>query len=641
MCGIIGYLGGSRLDALTSGLHVISHRGPDDHGIYYDKNIGLGHARLSILDVSALGHQPMASFDERFVLVFNGEIFNFKDLRDELRIKGYEFKSLSDTEVVLNLYLEEGEKMLSRLNGIFSLAIWDRTTQTLLIARDALGVKPLYYLSTINNFIFSSEIKAFLPFIQETEGELDIPQIHRYMSFLSCPGDGTPFKFVKKLLPGHAMVIAGGGEIVKKWDWYRLPVFHPKPLIQSKQKVLSETLIHLTRAVERQMVSDVPIGAFLSGGLDSSSIVALASRLNPNINCFTIDMAEGGGEGMVNDLPYARKVAKHLGVPLEVIQISSTRMAERLEEMVFHMDEPLADPAALNVLFISELAKEHGIKVLLSGTGGDDLFTGYRRHRALQAERYWDWLPLAVRYRLSKGCAQLNQSNTFFRRLNKAFSGAQLVGDARLINYFRWMQDDNLLPLYTEDFKRALGSEDSEKPMIDFLASMPSESSQLEKMLALEQRFFLSDHNLLYTDKMSMAVGVEVRVPFLDLDLVDFASRIPASMKQRGGTGKWVLKKIMEPYLPKDVIYRPKTGFGAPLRRWIRFELRDLLGDLLSVSSLNSRGFFNPEAIHKLIARNDLGEIDASYTLLSLMCIEIWCRKFVDDPAFGKMRETQ
>jgi asparagine synthase (glutamine-hydrolysing) len=267
---------------------------------------------------------------------------------------------------------------------------------------------------------------------------------------------------------------------------------------------------------------------------------------------------------------------------------------------------------------------------MLSGAGGDDLFTGYRRHRAVAAERWWSWMPLRVRKELTRLSGHLDQRHPLKRRVTRAFSGAALSADERLVNYFRWIGRSDLYRLYSADFRAALGSVHAETPMLDFLRELPSRTSCFERMLALEQRFFLMDYNLLYTDKMSMAVGVEVRVPFLDLELVEFAARIPAHLKQRGKEGKWILKKAMEPYLPRDVIYRPKTGFGAPLRRWMQHELRELLGDLLSEESLHRRGLFDPQAVQRMISDNARGRIDANYTLLSLLCIEIWCRKYID-----------
>jgi asparagine synthase (glutamine-hydrolysing) len=378
------------------------------------------------------------------------------------------------------------------------------------------------------------------------------------------------------------------------------------------------------------MVADVPVGAFLSGGLDSSSIVAFAREICPGLQCFTIELSKLGADGFADDLPYARQVAQHLGVPLQVIQVNAAHIAAELEAMVWHLDEPLADPASLLLFHISRLAREHDLNVLLSGAGGDDLFSGYRRHLALENEKWWRWLPRPLRLQLRSLAGHLPTSYPFTRRLRKAFAGAHLEGDARLVHYFRWIERADLQALYTPAFRIALGYAQAEDPMLEFLASLPSSTSALERMLALEQRFFLSDHNLIYTDKMSMAMGVEVRVPFLDCDLVSFAAQIPHHFKQRGRHGKWILKKAMEPYLPREVIYRPKSGFGVPLRRWLQVELRDWIADTLSVVRLQRRGLFDPQAVQRLIVANAEGRIDASYTILSLACIEIWCKYFLD-----------
>lgn len=642
MCGIAGYLGkaGDPLDtaALRLSKSALQHRGPDDSGIYEEHNdcLGLVHTRLSILDLSPLGHQPMLSEDGRVALVFNGEIYNFLQLRTELENQGCVFRGHSDTEVLLRLYLA-GRKhadnfatTLRRLNGIFAFAIWDADSQVLLLVRDALGVKPLYYSANGDRFAFASEIKALLPLIG-TPDKLDAIALHRYMSFLWCPGNETAASSVKKLGPGELLWVKEGA-VVDHETWYRLPFHRRSRYVVNEHEACSGTEQHLRTAVHRQMVADVPVGAFLSGGLDSSSVVAFAREKNPDIRCFTIESDGGAEKGATDDLPYAIRVAKHLRVPLEVVNVDAAQMAQDLAWMVAQLDEPLADPAPLNVLYISRLARRSGIKVLLSGAGGDDLFTGYRRHRAVSMERYWDWMPQPLRLGLVSMVSGLDQRTTWGRRLRKAFEGAGLEGDRRLVNYFAWSQRKDLLVLYSPEFRAAVGDTEAASPMLEFLRDLPRNLVPLERMLALEQRFFLADHNLTYTDKMSMAAGVEVRVPFLDLDLVEFAQQIPVHLKQRGDVGKWVLKKAMEPYLPKDVIYRPKTGFGAPLRRWMRFELREMLGDVLSDSSLQRRGLFNPRAVEKLIEYNDMGKVDASYTLLSLLCVELWCRRFIDPP---------
>jgi len=382
MCGILGYSGDFSANDLETGLDLIAHRGPDDRGTWIDAEaaIAFGHVRLSIQDLSSMGHQPMGSEDGNVTIVFNGEIYNFRELRSELESVGHSFVGHSDTEVLLHLYLEEGEAMLKRLNGIFAFAIWDRREKAVFVARDALGVKPLYYAVTPQGTIFGSEIKGMLPLAPDIR-DLDEVAIKRYASFLWCPGTGTPLRAIRKLAPGEAMMIRDG-RIERRWTWYQLPVARGVRQDQSEEQAIKGTLAALRTAVHRQLVSDVPVGAFLSGGLDSSAIVALAKEESPQIRCFTIASHGGMEEGDAEDLPYARRVAKHLGVPLDVVEIDSSSMAADLERMVIQLDEPLADPAPLNVLYISQLARNQGMKVLLSGAGGDDLFTGYRRHFA-------------------------------------------------------------------------------------------------------------------------------------------------------------------------------------------------------------------------------------------------------------------
>ncbi len=570
----------------------------------------------------------MATDDGSILIIYNGEIYNFRELRTDMEEQGHRFRGNSDTEVLLALYRRHGAEMLPRLNGIFAFAAWNKRDKSLFVARDALGVKPLYFSETPRGFAFASEMKALLAMVPEAR-QLDVPSLHRYLSFLWCPGEGTPLRAVRKLGPGEWLRV-NEGKIVARTTWYELPARRGVLPDLSSGAARAGLVSQLRAAVHRQLVADVPVGAFLSGGLDSSAVVTFARELAPGIRCFSIESAGGEDAGTVDDLPYARIVAKHLGVPLDVVRIDAARMAQDLEGLIAQLDEPLADPAPLNVLYISRLARENGMKVMLSGAGGDDLFTGYRRHTALGYESLWKWMPRTARAALNQGSAKLAEGRPKFRRLAKLFSDAEATGDEALAGYFLWTREAQLFRLYTPEFRHSLAGESALTPMLDFLAPIPPSVSRLERILALEQRFFLADHNLIYTDKMSMAAGVEVRVPFLDPDLVEFAARIPARVKQRGRVGKLVLKQAMEPFLPHDVIYRPKTGFGAPLRRWLRGDLRGMLHDILSEKSLSNRGLFDPKSVHQLIADNESGKVDAAYILLSLMSIEIWCRAFLD-----------
>jgi asparagine synthase (glutamine-hydrolysing) len=607
----------------------MAHRGPDDSGVFCDPlvRVGMAHVRLSIIDLSPLGHQPMVDASGSVVIVFNGEIYNFRELRAQLELAGHGFRGHSDTEVLLVLYQEHGEAMLSLLNGIFAFAIYSRAEQTIFLACDAMGVKPLYFTEDRYGFAFASELKGLVALADVAES-LDIPAVYRTLGFLWSPGGATPFKGVSRMGPGEALRVKAG-RVTRRWHWSR-SAWVDAPLVLDADEAIGRVQAGLRTAVHRQMVADVPVGAFLSGGLDSSAVVAMAREVSPNIDCFTINTGEVRDAGVTDDLPYARQVAEHLGVKLHEIQVDSSRMAADLERMVVQLDEPLADPAPLNVLYISQLARQHGVKVLLSGAGGDDLFTGYRRHRALMLERYWAWLPAPVRQGLCNASSHLGQGGAIGRRLAKAFAHAGLPADKRLAGYFLWADPARVLGLFAAEHRTALASEVMTGPLDDYLCTLPTGLPSLQRMLALEQRFFLADHNLLYTDKMSMAVGVEVRVPFLDNDLVRLANALPPELKQRGAEGKWVLKKAMEPYLPRNVIYRPKTGFGAPLRHWLRHELREWVGDMLSAETLRRRGLFDPKAVAALVADDQAGRVDAAYTILGLVCIEIWCREYMD-----------
>lgn len=636
MCGIVGYSGSDATPNMAAALLCLAHRGPDDSGsvVFDDAGVVLGHTRLSIVDLSVTGSQPMTSDDGRITIVYNGELYDLDAHRRRLTDLGIVLRGSSDTEVLLRVIENEGLDAVRGLNGIFAFALFDRASGELTIVRDGLGVKPLYYAFTDTGFYFASEIKGLVS-LGITPEEVDVEAVNRYLTYLWCPGEGTPVRNIRKLEPGHAMTVARG--VVKQhWAWHQSPSLTPKPVVLRKREAIEQTRVHLRTAVHRQMVADVPVGAFLSGGLDSSSIVHFAREINPNIHCFTIDTTSVADEGQGYDLPYARSVARHMRVPLDVVEIDSAQMARDLEGMVAQLDEPLADPAALNVLYIARLARARGIKVLLSGAGGDDIFTGYRRHWAVQLEGLVNWAPKAWRMSLEDAAERMNVGSPVARRFSKFFAGISLDGDERIANYFAWARPRQLQALYTADFREAIRTSAANRPMIEFLELMPNGSLPLDRMLALEQRFFLGDHNLTYTDKMSMAAGVEVRVPFLDPDLVKFASSLPPDFKQRGRIGKWVLRKAMEGRLPDDIIYRPKSGFGAPLRRWIRHELAELVGDLLSRENLNRRGLFNPAAVEQMVRDNHAGTTDSSYTILSLMCIELWFRTFNDSISLNR-----
>jgi asparagine synthase (glutamine-hydrolysing) len=663
MCGIAGYVG--RFDEALLGAMSdrIAHRGPDDDGLLVLRppvgpGLGLAHRRLSIIDLTDAGRQPMgvdcracgghrsAPEAKRLWLIYNGEIYNHRELRAELEGKGHTFFSRTDSEVLLHLYAEEGRAMLGRLNGIFAFALYDGRPRgapnggrpgDLLLARDGFGVKPLYLAETDDGVLFASELKALLAH-RGLSREIDLVAIHHYMSYLWCPAPRTPLKAVQKVEPGTAMIVRQG-RITDRWSFYDLPYGRP-PRRESDEATSRGILERLEQAVERQLVADVEVGAFLSGGLDSSAIVAMMRRLQPDarVPCYSIGFKNGETlEGHSADLPYARKVAKHLGVDLRVLEVGP-EIIDHLPTLLFHLDEPQVDPAPINSLLIARQAAKDGVKVLMSGQGGDDIFTGYRRHKALRMERVWGGLPRPLRRAVGRpaGAAYNGRAgfpwmhSTRARQAVRALAHADLDGDERLISYFHWGGESLRRSLYSERVIAALDGHETSDPLLSSLARIPGEREPINRMLYLEARHFLADHNLAYTDKTSMAAGVEVRVPLLDPDLVEYAAGIPVAAKMRGGVPKAAFKRAMESMLPLDVVHRPKTGFGAPLRRWMDRELRPLVDDLLSPRSLRSRGLFDPVAVQRLVDLDRARRVDGAYNVFGVMCVELWCRIFLD-----------
>jgi len=634
MCGIAGFSGRFDPGLLSRMNKLIAHRGPDDSGEWFssDAGIGLANRRLAIIDLSSDGHQPMANESGSIQLAFNGEIYNYRSLREELIASGHRFRSQTDTEVLIHLYEAHGLEMLSRLNGIFAFAIWDEAKNQLFVARDGVGVKPLYYSETSSGLIFASELKALLASDQVSR-EIDAISLHYHMTYLWAPSPSTMLKGVRKLPPGQALLIKQG-QITRLWRHYDLP-YGADTITGGEGEIAEGLRQHIEQAVKRQMVSDVPVGAMFSGGLDSSAVVAMMKRAEPGNRpkCYTIGFSDDVDmDGAPQDLTYARKVAEHLDVDLRPIIVGSD-MIGQLDKMLYFLDEPQADPAPINSMIISRQARLDGTKVLLAGSGGDDLFSGYRRHLALKYEKAWGWLPAVLRQGISNTARKARGSSPTMRRLKRAFAYAGQPPEERLVSYFFWSTDAIRQAIYSDEIADQLSGIDAAEPLMASLRNVTKkEPDRLNQMLYLEGKHFLADHNLNYMDKAGMAEGVEIRVPLLDLDLIDYAVRIPSSMKLKGRESKYILKKAMEPILPREAIYRPKTGFGMPLRRWLHTELRDLTDDVLSEQSLNSRGLFNGKAVRLLMEQDRQGKVDAAYIIFAVLCMELWCRIFLDAP---------
>ncbi len=635
MCGIAGYVGRHDLGLLRAMSDRIAHRGPDGAGEWSDAKAGVGfaHRRLSIIDTSPAAAQPMTSCNGRYVVVFNGEIYNFRELGHELGTRGYNFNAHSDTAILAPLYDLHGEAMLTRLNGMFAFALWDRERRELLLARDAFGVKPLYYARSGSGLLFASELRALLA-DPNLDRSIDAGAIADYLTHLWSPGGRTPLAAAAKLPPGHLIRARAGGVEVMRWH-------RPPPLADARTEVANAKAIAaelgplFDRVVADQCVSDVPIGAFLSGGLDSSAVVAamtVAGHAPRRCYCIGFDGVRLADEGFSDDLAYAREVATSLDVPLTPVLVKSPTMSE-FETLVSTLDEPQADPAPLYVGAIAAAARADGIKVLLSGTGGDDIFTGYRRHRAaaLRARlgtgpgRTLAALPTAVLQSLGRPLR---------RRIEKL--GYMLEGSDEefLIRAFEFNpRRDALACLGTELRDAAVANPAT------WLAQAVAETKDwplVERMLDLEMHGFLPDHNLNYTDKASMAHGVEVRVPFLDERLLAYAHRISWRSKVSWFGEKCALKRGVGSRLPRSVLTRRKTGFGAPVRLWLEGRMGDEIRDLLGSRSVRERGVFDPPAVDALLADTRGGRRDGAYLLLALVMTELWMRAFVD----GNIQDT-
>lgn len=638
MCGIAGYSGTFAPELLGEFRRRLHHRGPDDAGEWHSREagIGLAHTRLAILDLSPAGHQPMVSSDGRLHVVYNGEIYNFPELRRELEAQGYAFRSHSDTEVLLALYAREGTDFVAKLNGMFAFALWDADERQLFVARDSFGVKPLYFATTPDGFLFASELKALLA-APGIDRRLDGEALRQYMRYLWAAAPRTPLRGVKKVAPGEALLVKNG-RITSSWIYSRPPVSPEQvdaPPLTNEREARTAVLAGLRQAVKRQLLSDVPVGAFLSGGLDSSLIVALMREeyTQGEIETFTIDCGpELQKEGFPDDLPYARQAARHLGVRLNEVRVDAS-ICDGLAKMIYHLDEPQPDLAPLLVGEISRGARAQGLKVLLSGAGGDDLFAGYRRHAALSAEGAWRKLPDGVKRALSRLGARLPTGSATFRRVGKLLRDLPLSPEERLTGYYRWIPAAWEAKVFREDFLRDSDGLTGEDPLLRSLQDLPASSTLLSRSLHLDLKHFLADHNLNYTDKMGMAWGIETRVPFLDPDLARTAARVPDALKCRGLSTKLILKQAAESHLPRDLIYRPKTGFGLPLRTWIRHELKPLFDDTLSEANLRRTGIFDPVAVAEARRANDAGLVDASYMLFAIVCIDLWVKQFLGENA--------
>ncbi|MDQ3651572.1 MAG: asparagine synthase (glutamine-hydrolyzing), partial [Acidobacteriota bacterium] len=646
MCGIAGIIGIDSDARIGSMLREIAHRGRDDEGVWTSgvvddegRRVCLGHRRLSIIDTSDAGHQPMRSADGRYALIFNGEIYNYRELRRELQSLGQQFHTNTDTEVLLAAFAEWGIDCLPRLNGMFAFSVWDERERTLTLARDRLGIKPLYYATpreermNVESFVFASEAKAILA-SGMVERAVNIEGLHQYLTFLWTPDPHTVFRGIHKLPPAHMLTLREGDITVREWwDVSFDEIEDGRSEAWWRERVL-ETL---ERVVQMEMVADVPLGSFLSGGVDSSTIVALMNRHRDGrrVSTYTIGIeAEDLRYDIIpDDARWARRVGKLLDTDYHEIMLKPD-VADLLPKLIYHMDEPVADPAVMTSYLVAQAARET-LTVLLSGVGGDELFAGYPRHLAMKLAGALDVVPRGLRRPVLGALARElpgglpGRFTAPLRNAKKFARSAALDFEDRYLGFGTYFTDEAKQSLYTDEMREATRGMDAYREHRRHFARV-CDAAPLNRLLYVDLKTFLPCLNLAYTDRTSMAVTLEVRVPFLNHELVSLAARLPPALKLRGLKRKYILKKAAESLLPRDVVWRKKAGFGAPIRAWLRGPLRPLVEDLLSEETVRRRGLFRPAEVRRVIDANLAGREDYNLQVLQLLTLEMWQQRFID-----------
>jgi asparagine synthase (glutamine-hydrolysing) len=647
MCGISGVVNCGSRETLARMTHVQAHRGPDDAGLWEHRSpdgsyVGLGSRRLAILDLSPGGHMPMANESGSIWITYNGEVYNFRELRRELEGKGHRFLSGTDTEAVLRLYEEEGPECVRRLRGMFALAICDlrQGSPVVFVARDHFGVKPLYYWYRGRQFAFASEIKALLE-VPGLEAELDPDSLHQYLTFLWVPDPKTMFRGIFKLPAGHYALVRGGQlSITQYWDLTFPPEKHG--FSRPEAELADEVRERFRQSVEAQMVSDVPLGAFLSAGLDSSSIVAMMVRAAAQpVRTYTITFPAKYrvGETTLDDPTVPSRLARALGCENQRIVVEPD-VANLLPRLTWHMDEPTADPAVIPAYLVCREARKQAT-VLLSGVGGDELFGGYRKHAAHYWAQAYNRIPRPLRRLLEQGLGGLpslrgTAMKGGVRLAKKMVRSAPLDPVDRFLMNCTYLDGEQKSSLYSQDFAQQLsGADPAEQHRASF--ARVEQADFLNQMLYLDTKIFMVSLNLTYNDKMSMASSVEVRVPFLDRELAEFVAwNVPPQLKLKGffhPTTKHILRRAMRDILPGEVLQQPKAGFGAPVDYWLAHDLREMVDDLLSEARVRSRGLFRPEAVEELVRAQRSGAEDWSMQIWQFLTLELWMRLFLDGGA--------
>lgn len=616
MCGIFGVFGNDETQLVDVRVlrhmgEVLAHRGPDGGGLYTDGALGIGMRRLSIIDLQT-GDQPMSNEDGSVWVVFNGEIYNYQELTTALMARGHRFATASDTEVLAHLYEERGERCVDQLRGMFAFAIWDRTAQTLLIARDRLGVKPVYYSTHGGRLVFGSELKALLA-DPEVPRDIDLQGLTAYLRYGYIADPLTILKGIRKLPPGH-LLVARSGRIEVKPYWDVLPFFLAERRPRSTAEYKDELAELLREAVRLRLVSDVPIGAFLSGGIDSSMVVALMTRtLDRPVRTFSI----GFEEEAFNELPYAREVARHLGTDHHELVLGPTSV-DILNKIVWHFDEPFGDPSALPTFFVSKLARE-SVKVVLSGDGGDELFGGYDLYLQHLSRGYADRIPSFVKRWVLPPIRRLLPHGAPGKRLLYNLS---LPPVERYLDSISYFAPRLLRRLLNQDVINSLDG-DADTDYVTRISGLDG-VGMLSQMQAMDFKAYLPGDILVKVDRMSMAHSLEAREPLLDHKLVEYAACLPANLKVCEGISKYLFKQIARDYLPAQIVDRKKRGFGIPLQKWFKEQLPAFFLDILLDSKTQQRGYFERKELAMFLDR----QLGASQPmqLWILAMLELWHR---------------
>lgn len=639
MCGIVGIINFNGLTInpklLQSMCDAQKHRGPDDEGYFIHENVGLGHRRLAIIDLES-GHQPIHNEDETIWIVFNGEIYNFQELRKQLVQCGHRFYTNTDTEAIVHAYEQYGEQCVTHLRGMFAFAIWDGNQQKLLLARDRVGKKPLLYSHSNGRFVFASEFQAILQ-DSSISREVDLVAIDRYLTHTYVPAPLTAFKAIKKLPPGHILVYQEGQIRIERY--WQLS-FENK--IQIDEEEAAERIMALlTEAVKLRLISDVPLGVFLSGGIDSSAVVGLMSQLSDKpVKTFSI----GFEEHQFNELDYARIIAQRFGTEHHEF-IVKPQALEVLPILVRHYGEPYADSSAIPTFYVSQLTRQH-VTVALNGDGGDEAFAGYPRYLGLRTAANYSALPKFLRNGLIQPLSYLlpdwggiGQIKRFIQFASLPTPGPSKGGGLRREElHLHWLsafRPGLKAELYSEEFRQSLivGGLKLQANSSDWWAQMYRETTAqdtVDAALYVDILSYLPFDLLVKVDITSMANSLEARSPFLDHKLLEFSASLPSHFKLRGKTLKYILKQALDGFIPNENIHRKKMGFGVPVGRWFRGELRDFLVDVVLSKRALKRCYFNPTTLNRLVFAHINGKQDYSHQMWTLLMLELWHRDFID-----------